>query len=155
MPLHHMASLNEDETSGSENGKQDENANNESKSNDFSFQIGGTLFPQETASRTNSNLILNHTKSASQSNINIFDSGDERGRDSLAKSAASEGNLESAKARPAAIPEKACLPKKAISIEDDICSTDSSLIEDGEDLGLKNLILNKLSIMSLHKMIVY
>lgn len=36
-----MASLNEDETSGSENGKQDENAN-ESKNQDFSFQIGGT-----------------------------------------------------------------------------------------------------------------
>ncbi|ERL89395.1 hypothetical protein D910_06764 [Dendroctonus ponderosae] len=104
MPLHHMASLNEDETSGSENGKQDENANNESKSNDFSFQIGGTSLTQE---------------------MNVEEI-------SLAKSAASEGNLESAKARPAAIPEKACLPKKAISIEDDICSTDSSLIEDGE-----------------------
>lgn len=41
LPIQHMASLNEDETSGSENGKQDENAN-ESKNQDFSFQIGGT-----------------------------------------------------------------------------------------------------------------
>lgn len=111
-----------------------------------SYCLSSRPFPQDIASRTNSNRVhtSNHTKSASQSNISVKPIGAGKSftrsltqemnveEISLAKAAASEGNLELAKARPAVIPEKTCLPKKAISIEDDICSTDSSLIEEGE-----------------------
>lgn len=164
-----MASLNEDETSGSENGKQDENAN-ESKNQDFSFQIGGTWvtffnfsynstklfssrsFPEDllpklpTVSPTS-----NHSKSASQSNISVKPTTKTFARSLTQeinldeflkpKASASEGTLDATK-RPSATQEVHVLPKKAISIEDDVCSTDSSLIEDVEVKKKKRKLFN-------------
>lgn len=151
LPIQHMASLNEDETSGSENGKQDENAN-ESKNQDFSFQIGGTSFPEDLLPKLPSvSPTSNHSKSASQSNISVKPTTKTFARSLTQdinldeflkpKASASEGTLDATK-RPSATQEVHVLPKKAISIEDDVCSTDSSLIEDIEVKKKKRKLFN-------------
>ncbi|KAF7285697.1 stromal interaction molecule [Rhynchophorus ferrugineus] len=138
-----MTSWREDESSGSDNGKSDENAN-ESRAvstSTVSFQIGGSSFPEELASRAAAPTVSNHTKSASQSNIiakapapkiasRAFSQDMHVEEASKPKASNSDGVLEGHRA---AAPRQAIvqdLPKKAISIEDDICSTDSSVIEE-------------------------
>ncbi|XP_066137742.1 stromal interaction molecule homolog [Euwallacea fornicatus] len=148
IPIQHMASLNEDETSESENGKQDENAN-ESRAQDFSFQIGGISFPEDLVTKPLQ--LSNHVKSASQSNISakptkIFTRSLTQDINveeiPKTKSSSSEGTLETVKQRPSTIQETSILPKKTVSIEDDICSTDSSLIEEGEVKKKKRKLFN-------------
>ncbi|XP_050296205.1 stromal interaction molecule homolog [Anthonomus grandis grandis] len=158
---HHMTSLNEDETSGSDHEKQDENANDSKVADNggghFSFQIGGTSYPEELIYRSNPN--LTHTKSASQSSIHVKPPPlppptipqktitrsltQEMHVEELpkaTKSSSCEGNLET-RGRPLNLQEVPEVPKKAL-IEDDVCSTDSSLIEEGDGKKKKRKLFN-------------
>jgi len=93
----------------------------------------------------------NHSKSASQSNISVKPTTKTFARSLTQdinldeflkpKASASEGTLDATK-RPSATQEVHVLPKKAISIEDDVCSTDSSLIEDIEVKKKKRKLFN-------------
>lgn len=93
----------------------------------------------------------NHSKSASQSNISVKPTTKAFVRSLTQdinldeflkpKASASEGTLDATK-RPSATQEVHVLSKKAISIEDDVCSTDSSLIEDVEVKKKKRKLFN-------------
>lgn len=108
-------------------------------------------FPDDLAIKATTNLVSSHAKSASQSSINVKPAApvpkavvrsltQEINIEDIpkAKASSSESNL-----RPTPIRENpADVPRKAVSIEDDICSTDSSLIEDGDGKKKKRKLFN-------------
>ncbi|XP_030750761.1 stromal interaction molecule homolog isoform X1 [Sitophilus oryzae] len=163
---HHVStSWREEESSGSENGKQDENAN-ESRpvgASTVTFQIGGGSCPEDLVLKPIQTIAnSNHGKSASQSNINVkppapkitsraFSQDIHHVEEPPIKTkvySSSDGFFEGPKTTSAprlqaqAIQETAVPPKKAVSIEDDICSTDSSVIEEVEGKKKKRKLFN-------------
>ncbi|CAG9762870.1 unnamed protein product [Ceutorhynchus assimilis] len=129
-----ILSHNEDETSESENGKQDENANESTGDGaHFSFQIGDSPFPEDPGSTSK----RVHTKSSSQSNISLLG---KMPKPAMTRSFTQDINVEeigkiTAKASSSSDLQRTSPIQEAILVEDDIGSTDSSLIEDSSSMG--------------------
>ncbi|XP_060530320.1 stromal interaction molecule homolog [Cylas formicarius] len=152
------SSWNEDDSSGSDISKQDENGN-ESRppgGNSVSFQIGGSAYPEEpSAIKILAKHLASNPKSISQSNISMnpplpkpisraFSQDINLEDVPRPKISASEGALEkkTLSSKQLAIQENVEVPKQIPPIEDDICSTDSSLIEEGEVKKKKRKLFN-------------